>query len=175
MISKDIFIAFQKGDIVAYEKIFKAYYNRVRGFVLSIIKSDSYSKDITHNVFLILWERRNQLQAIKTFDSYLFTIARNEAYQFLRKQQIHNRYVEHVEYNYSESAPEVFGIIESEELMLLIRSILSKLPEQKREIFLLSREEGLTNDEIASKFNISSKTVANNISEVLRIIRDVID
>jgi RNA polymerase sigma-70 factor (ECF subfamily) len=108
----------------------------------------------------------------KSFNSYLHTIARNAAINFLKHKYVHDTYlniVESTEYS-STSEEELIA----KELGLLIDGVVDEMPEQRKQIYLLSRNEGLTNTEIAEKLNTTKRNVESQLSLALKEIRKAI-
>ena len=147
--------AFQDGNHKAFETVFIAYYNKTKAFIDGYIKSESDSID-----------------ASKSFSSYLHTIARNSAINFLRHKYVHDTYLNSSqEIEYSSTSEE--DLI-AKELGLLIDDIVGKMPEQRKMIYTLSRQEGLSNAEIAIQLNTTKRNVESQLSLALKEIRKAI-
>ena len=129
------------------------------------------AKDIVHNVFVNLWEKRDQLDASTSFKSYLFTAVHNRSLNYIRDQKKFdkNEFVpetnEAINYESADS-------LETTELQKKINNAIDSLPEKCREIFLLNRFEELKYQEIADKLNISIKTVETQMSKALKTLRE---
>lgn len=163
-------IEISKGDRAAFDALFMLYYPKVKNFVFGFVKNEDDAFDLSQDVFLKIWNNRSRLPEITHFKTYLFQIAKNTVYDFFRRKVLFD------DYSMKESLNrEQFDLpheaIEAEELELLIYGLIDSMPEQRRQIFKMSRVEGLSNDEIASKMNISKRTVETHISNVLKEIR----
>lgn len=165
----------QKGDHEAFEKLFRSYYEELCAFVDSRIGDLRGSDDIVQNVFLSLWRRRKDLAIRSTVRAYLFGAARNESisHRERRKRQTEDNEVrrKHWERVRSWSNPNPVDEIERDELRHVIRESIAALPERRREVYILSRQHGLTYKEIARVMDISPKTVDNQMVEALRFLR----
>jgi len=156
--------AFQDGNHKAFETVFIAYYNKTKTFIDGYIKSESDAEELTEDLFVNLWINHDSIDASKSFSSYLHTIARNSAINFLKHKYVHDTYLnssQEIEYS-------------SKELGLLIDDIVGKMPEQRKMIYTLSRQEGLSNAEIAIQLNTTKRNVESQLSLALKEIRKAI-
>ena len=154
--------AFQDGNHKAFETIFIAYYNKTKTFIDGYIKSEPDAEELTEDLFVNLWINRHSIDTSKSFNSYLHTIARNAAINFLNHNQ---------ETGYSSTSEE--DLI-AKELEMLIDELVGGMPEQRRMIYTLSRNEGLSNAEIAERLNTTKRNVESQLSLALKEIRKVI-
>lgn len=164
--------ALRNGNHKAFEKVFIAYYDKTKTFVYDYIKSEPDAEEITEELFVNLWENRHSINTSKSFYSYLHTIARNSAINFLKHKYIHDAYLANTENTESSSTAEEELI--AKELGLLIDDIIDKMPEQRKKIYLLSRQEGLSNTEIAEQLNTTKRNVESQLSLALKEIRRAI-
>ena len=160
------------GNHQAFDDVYIAYYNKIKNFINGLIKSDYEAEELTQDIFMKLWINRETIDPNKSFNSYMYTIARNTAFNYLKHKIVETTY----EYNHSipEGIEETEEIIFANEIKLLIDLTIEKMPEKRKQIFKLSRNEGFTNQEIAEKLNLSKKTVENQISLALKELRSII-
>ena len=122
--------AFQDGNHKAFETVFIAYYNKTKTFIDGYIKSESDAEELTEDLFVNLWINHDSIDASKSFSSYLHTIARNSAINFLKHKYVHDTYLNSSqEIEYSSTSEE--DLI-AKELGLLIDDIVGKMPEQRK-------------------------------------------
>ena len=137
-----------------------------------MLKDHSEAEDITQDIFLKIWRNRTSIGAVDAFGPYLFRMARNAVYDRFDNRSVRENYARRAsllpEYELPDSA------IDSRDLLLLIRMVVEKMPEQRRRIFRMSREEGLSNDQIAEQLSISRRTVENQISRALAELRKLV-
>ncbi|BFK96570.1 RNA polymerase sigma-70 factor [Alistipes onderdonkii] len=137
-----------------------------------MLKDHSEAEDITQDIFLKIWRNRTSIGAVDAFGPYLFRMARNAVYDRFDSRSVRENYARRAsllpEYELPDSA------IDSRDLLLLIRMVVEKMPEQRRRIFRMSREEGLSNDQIAEQLSISRRTVENQISRALAELRKLV-
>ena len=166
-----------KGNYKAFDSLFNAYCDRLYHFVVSIVKVSQIAEDIVQEVFVTIWEKRNELDRHKSFKSFLFSIAYNETISVLRKKKTENTYIEKVQEKIAESKVLNTPDLEMEyhEIKNHVNDVIESMPERRREIFLLSRNEGLTYTEIANKLDISKNTVENQMVSALKTIREKIN
>jgi len=161
-----------KGSINAFDELFKIYSGKIFNFTRFFLKSIEEAEEITQEVFVAVWENRSKIDPKKSFSSYIFGIAKNKIFNLIR-QKVH--YIQFIEKNSEENE-----IINDEknflnkELQNLINECIENLPPKRKEIFKLSREEGLTYKEIAEKLNISENTVDVQIRKSLKQLQEVL-
>ena len=159
--------AFQDGNHKAFETIFIAYYNKTKTFINGYIKSEPDAEELTEDLFVNL-----SIDTSRSFNSYLHTIARNAAINFLKHKYVCDAYLNNnQETGYSSTSEE--DLI-AKELEMLIDELVGGMPEQRRMIYTLSRNEGLSNAEIAERLNTTKRNVESQLSLALKEIRKVI-
>ena len=164
--------ALRNGDQKAFKEVFVAYYNKTKAFIYGYIKSEEDAEELAEDMFVNLWINRNTIDISKSFDSYLHTIARNSALNFLKHKQVQDKYLNELpdwETHYSTEEDYI-----AKELGLLVEDIVNKMPEQRKQIYMLSRNEGLSNGEIAEKLNTTKRNVESQLSLALKEIRKAI-
>jgi RNA polymerase sigma-70 factor, ECF subfamily len=172
----DLILLLQKGDRVAFYHIYERYSKRLYGFVLRYIKQDADAEEIIQEVFVKIWEARNRIDAYSSFESFLFTVAYNTTISLLRKRVSENKYINYLKtLQQPDVSYEVDNEIRFNELNEKVNSLLDQLTPRQKEIFLLSRQEGLTHDEIAGKLEISLNTVKKHMTNTLAFLKSHID
>jgi len=166
----------KKGDIAAFNDIYKMYCHKLHRFVLMYLKQDEDAEEIVQEVFVKIWESRSKIDIYASFESFLFTIAYNSTISLLRKRMSENKSREYLKsLQQIDSEDQVIDEIRFKELNHQIHSLLEQLTPRQREIFLLSREDGLTHKEIAEKLDISENTVNNHLVTILKFLKSHID
>lgn len=164
----------RKGSRHAFETLFKSYSPKLLSFCGRYFNNDQDCEEIVQEVFIKLWNNRENIREADTFESFLYTIAKNHIYNVLRKN-IHRKAFD--DYNLSHLLKESFNIEEEQnfaELFIIVKSITKSLPEQRRKVFVMSRFKGFTNKEIAKELNISINTVETHIKLALKKFREVL-
>jgi RNA polymerase sigma-70 factor (ECF subfamily) len=161
-----LFARLKTGDVNAFEMIFKQYYNPLCSYAYTLLGDRDEAADTVQRTMTTLWEKSPELD-LQYGKSYLYTAVRNSALNVIKHRKVQARHI-------NELRPENFQteIQESEQpLQNKINTALEKLPTQCRAVFELSRYEELRYAEIAERLGISVKTVENQISKALRIMR----
>jgi len=163
---------FINGDQTAFELLFRFYYPGLVTFVSQIISDRDEAEEIVQDFFVNVWTSKKSIHQVTSLKSYFFVSVKNRAFNYLKKEQIKEKTLcqlkELVEKDFLYH-PDLF--VESE-LQQQIANAMEKLPERTREIFMMSRFKGITNDEIATQLELSKRTVETQISNALKILRN---
>ena len=159
-----------RGDGKAFEAMYRHYYPRLGQFLMRFVQSQKIAEDLTHNLFYNIWEKRENLEPRGTLRAYLYTSARNHALNYLdkHKNRHHVSLDNHLKLNGQENKSE--ESIEYKEFSRAVKIAVSQLPDRRRQIFLLHREDKLTYKEIADTLDISIKTVETQMSRSLKFL-----
>lgn len=161
-----------KGD---FEKLYKLYYPKMFAFAKNYVPANEDAENIVQDVFLILWERKEEIEISFTLTTYLFTLVKNRCLNFLRHKLIEEEYNSQMkeELGFKLYALETFNYSyqSEEELQEVIQRALDTLPERCREVFIKSRIEGLKYKEISDELGISVNTVENQMVTALKKLR----
>jgi len=161
----------RKGDKQALDEIYKFFYPKLYVFAKSFLKVEDDINDILQDVFVKLWLSREKIGKVETFNSYLFTIAKNAIVSYFREKSKDQKFEARVKKILVSAENEYNDELEYKDLKQNLESIIDQLPDKRKQIFKLSREEGLSNKEIAEKLDISVKTVEDHMRHALRFIR----
>lgn len=159
----------RSGDAVALKLIYNKYWNRLYLSAYNILKDQQICEDIIQEIFIKLWNKRENIEIKVSLKSYLFASTRYEVYRQVRYGSVYEGLFENV-YDRMET-PSEYGNIEHRELLSQINSIVDKLSTKCKVVYKLSREEQLSHKQIASQLDISPKTVENHLNKALRQLR----
>lgn len=163
----------KNSDINAFEVLFKKYQPVLFRQVLFQTGDIDLSHDIVQETFIRIWNHRKSLKPHLSFLAYAFKIGRNILIDTIKHQNIRNRednILALLDLYKNENPEETFQLKMLQEQIIAI--INNNLPNRCREIFILSRLENKTNKEIAELFHITTKTVENQITYALKILRN---
>lgn len=169
---KELLLRIAEGDEKAFTELFNAFDPKVYPFVLKMVKSESLAEEITQEVFVKIWTGRSKLTHIENPEAYIIRMAANHSINAIKKHVSDrvfllrlsqepgndNHYHTENQFNYTETRR-------------LIDEAAELLPAQQKQVFHLSRTEGLNYEEIAERMKISKNTVRNHLVEALKSIR----
>jgi len=160
----------RQGDTAAFQELYFRMRSKVIGFSYKFLRSQEGAKELTQEVFVKLWENREKIDASKNIESLLFVMVRYSMLDTWKRKLRYDNFLEtqsKVE-QYQDSTAQYMDYQEC--YAVLTRSI-EALPQQAQKVYRLSREEGLSHQEIADQLQISTNTVSNHIKKSMRQIR----
>lgn len=168
----DIIHAFRKGDPQAFDAFFRLHYRPLCYFAAQLIGDPSEAEDIVKDTFVKLWHRHADFDNPHTIKAFLYVTTRNAGINFLRHLKVKNNFSREFAYLEESRRDElVLNQLIRAEFMQEIYNEIEKLPEKRREVFKLAYFEGLKNDEIAHRLDISVFTVKVQKGKALTALR----
>lgn len=168
---RELLARIAEGDEAAFSVLYRHYARRMFPFLFKMTGSEDAAEDVIQNTFLSLWLNRVHLAELENFGGYIFRTAGNHAYNLLAR----NLNTKKRETIAAGEAPGPQDTTSQEvlfkEAQKLVNQAVSELPEQRKKIFRLYREERLSYNEIAERLNISPSTVRNSMAAALESIR----
>ena len=171
----ELFAGLAGGDEKAFEVIYRHYTKRLFPYIQKLVKVPELAEELIQDIFVQLWINRSVFSNVEHPTSYLFSIANRQALKYLKKVASDARILKSIT-DYTESSRN-----ETEEQLLLRESVeaidlaVAQLPEQRRLIWELSRNEGLSHDQIAERLSISKNTVKNQMVHAIKHVRNFLD
>lgn len=162
------------GNSSAFRKCFEKYYDDLCNFVNLYVRDEATSEDIVQDIFFYLWKNRSSISINSSFKHYLFYSAKNKSLNHLRNQRSHASKEQDTIYVEDFVSDSTNQDIAAAELSNLLNAAISKLPPKCKEVYLLSRDENLTNKEISERLGISVKTVENQMTIALRKLKETL-
>lgn len=162
----------RQGKREAFNEIFHLFSDRIFKLARKMHLNHEESEEIVQDVFLIIWEKRKFLDVDKDFRAYIFKIAKSLIIKNFRRKSLYFAYQEYVQSEPITFHSDTESLVDYQNLLELLENEISRLPESRRQIFLLSRRENLSNDEIARQLGISRRTVENQIYRTLKLLKD---
>jgi len=166
-------------DVTHFNEIFKTYKEQFTLFAKSYIRDSAVAEDIYMESMVVYWEKHNTLPSDTNIPAYILTIVKNKSLNYLRHLHI-QREAEEMLYSHSQRELDLristLEACEPTELFLndikkIVMITLDALPQKTREVFMMSRNTDLTNQEIAWKMGISVKGVEFHINKALKVFR----
>ncbi|HTN37614.1 MAG TPA: RNA polymerase sigma-70 factor [Arachidicoccus sp.] len=174
--NEQLFELLKCSDEGAFAEIFSRYDRRIYRFIHKMVKDNGIATDVTQEVFIRIWTKREQLAEVHNMEAYIFTIASNltlnQIKKRLRERQIREKLQSQWRQNKASDADNLLLLHDCE---TLVARVVEQLPPQQKRIYRLSREEGLNYEEISQTMKISPNTVRNHLVKALQTIRIYIE
>lgn len=165
--------AVASGDKGAFTKLFYMFHQELGEFILKLTKSKPIAEEVVQEVFIKVWTHREALSGVKSFRAYLFTVARNHAFNVLRDETRKTLLIEDFERYPLVDTDDT--AVEKEALYAIVEKAVALLPPQQQKVWKLNKEEGLPYQKIAEQLKLSPLTVKRHISlamaSIIRYVR----
>jgi RNA polymerase sigma-70 factor (family 1) len=170
---RELLLRTSEGDREAFSELFRSHWVHLFNYVKKITKSPEIAEEIVSDVFLKIWTNREYMKDVQSIDAFLMTIARNKAIDFFRLTVKNSKLKEAI-------AKEMEGRTErgadylllDKETKEILQKAIGQLSPQRRLVFMMSKEEGLSHTEIAQRMNLSHQTVKNTLTAALTSIKE---
>jgi RNA polymerase sigma-70 factor (ECF subfamily) len=159
----------RKSDRKVFESLFRTYYPRLCIFGLRFFDNPQITEDIAQDLFVVLWEKRKQLEIKTSLHSFIFQAYRNRCLDYIKHQKVIQKYIDEKINDPDEK--QLNDYLEIEEKKFKIHKAIESLPPKCKKVFMMSRFEGLKQQVIADQLGISVKTIKAQIGKALKIIR----
>ena len=167
----DLLRRIQAGDEAAYDTVFRAWYPVLVRVATAIVHDQDAAEELAQDVMVQMWNRRHVVDVDTPLKAYLLRAVRNRALNHLRHLKVRRESEPDVEATYNEPLSADMPVAGTE-LAAAAKVAVTQLPPRCREIFELSRVDGLKYAEIAEALDISQKTVEAQMGKALKILRE---
>lgn len=161
----------EKISLPQFEDLFRSQYADLCAVANKYLEDLDAAEEVVQSVFVKFWEGKDSLEIKQSVKGYLFTAVKNNCLNQLKHLKIKEEYKAHNQREIALEESQFEGDMESSELADKIQESIEKLPDARKQIFMLSRYEGLKYKEIAEKLNISIKTVENQMGSALKFLK----
>lgn len=168
----ELFKKVKLGDEKAFESLFKFYYQRLCHYATSILDDMDEAEEVVQQVFINIWDKREQVYIETSIQSYLYRAVNNYCLNKIKQRKVYGWHHNEFKKETSDSVESTGQAVISNELRTSIMDAVDLLPEQCKLVFQLSRFEGMKHKEIADELQISTKTVENHIGKALKHMKD---
>lgn len=159
------------GDQQAFDKIYYLYCDKLYAFSIGLLKDPHSAQETVQEVFVKLWEKRDQINLEMNFDNYLITITHNCIKKKFRKRKIERKAKDNLMKAERENVSSHENIFIYNDLFLKASKFIEKLPPRRKQVYIMRRQEGLKIKEIAAILNISKRTVECHLSKALKSLK----
>lgn len=163
-------ISLREGEMRALEYFYNCYKPQLFNFLLPYCKDQVIAEELVQDAYLKLWDSRKGIDATRNVKNFLFTIAKNLAFDQIKRVKLEQRFAHQVVLNIQQDNGTLDGIILSDYNRCLTK-VIAAMPERHRQVFSLSRDRHLSNAEISAELSISVKTVEKHMTGTLKTIR----
>lgn len=162
----------RKGNGSAFEKLYHSYFPKIYNFSFKLLKNKEEAEEVAQDVFKNIWVNKERLDENLSFQGLLFKAAKNLIQNIWRKNLNNELYIKEVVSGMEEGKKTTDEIVEYNDIKKIIDNNIEMLPQKRKQIFLLSREKGLSYKEIARELKISENTVDTQIRNALNFLRE---
>ncbi len=169
---KELLLSVAAGDGSAFEQLFDAYWDHIYQVAFTLTKSRETARDIVQEIFIKIWLLREELPQKDNFPNFLFIVARNHILDELRRKVKEDPFADQLQAWFRQSPLQADQQLLYHESQALIHQAVSNLTEQQRQVYLLTRENGWSQEEIAQHLQVSKNTVKTHMTRALTAIRE---
>jgi len=173
-ISPEVLAALCQGNHHAYSTVYAHYQKPLCDFISALTRSSEDAEDITHDVFISMWENREKLDPEQGIRRYLYAVAKHMSMRYFRKKKREGQYLQHNGIHISKDIISADEILFAKEADSLIDRSISRMPPVRKQIFELFYKEDLSYDQIADRLSMNKATVANHLTHAKKDIRKVL-
>lgn len=169
---KELVDKIKQNDSGAFRLLFDRYFQVLLTVAINLLRDVNSAKDIVQEVFFQLWKKRATINILSNVEGYLKRATVNRSLTYIKSK----KKVTTLEYAHNEASKQVEGqqLLEAQDVNEVIQATLDQLPERCRTIFVMKRIEGMSLKEIAEKLDISPKTVENQITKALKVLKEAV-
>lgn len=168
---QDLLRLLRTGNERAFTDIYQRYFQLLYNYAYKKLRDQDLAKDMLHDLFAHLWEKRQTIPSINNLPAYLFTAINRKLIDHFLHEKVAVRYIDSFVVFLGNREEKTDHLIREKQLMAAIEAEIMDLPPRMREVFELSRKQHLSHKEIALRMEISEKTVDRQISNALNILK----
>ena len=168
---QELFGRIKKGSKEAFRSLFDRYGLRIHRFACGYLKSDHDAEELVQEVFLKLWDKRESLDSSQNAKGFIFKVAVNTIYDFIRRKNLQQAFLEFAGQTQVNS-DETWHEVVYNDMLGQVNNLIRQMPEQRQRVFKMSRENGLSNDEIAERLGLSKRTVENQLYRATAFLKN---
>ena len=174
MTEQEMLTGMKKGDSRAFRALFDAYYKYLVVSSFNVLGDFEKAKDLAQDVFADMWQKRDRVEVKSTLKGYLRRAVINKTLNHIKAQRMVFNDPNDLPENTTQ-ADNPQQKIEAEDLQKIINKAIDSLPEKCKVVFVLRRLENMSHKEIAAQLGISPKTVENQMTKALKVLRKAVE
>lgn len=160
-----------EGDEQAFSHLYHQTNAGLYNAVMTYVKDPDTAREIVQQVYIKLWDSRRLLKDVRSLKDYLFILARNTVFDHIKKHTVEMKYLAALRAQASVPDNNVISDMQERECGNLLRQVVSRLPPQQREAFLMASEQEMSYDKIAVRMRVSKFTVKRHLELARRHVR----
>ncbi len=173
-LNNQLYTKLKAGDKSAFQDLFEKYYTSLFFYACKFV-DDELARDLVHDIFMIFWQNRENINITSSLSAYLFRMVRNRCLQEIERQKVRDDFnqesiqslkLDELAY-YNDGLKSIIEL----ELEQKLKEAMDKMPDGCRKVFVMSRFDGLKNREIAEQLEISVKAVEKQMTKALKILK----
>jgi RNA polymerase sigma-70 factor (family 1) len=161
----------READEAAFRRVYEMYKSKLYWYCLKFVKSSEIVEEIVQDVFVKLWEHKEFLQPDTSLGAFLYTLAKHRVLNHIKKEALHTSYIKEKIFTTNTSGNPTESEVEYADYMEAANIAITRLPAQRQLIFKMSRQEEMSNQEIAVALGISKNTVKVQLVKALKTLR----
>ncbi|UKJ07651.1 RNA polymerase sigma-70 factor [Solitalea lacus] len=167
----ELFNLVKQGNKRAFEELYNRHWERLFVLACNKLSSKDDAIDLLQDLFFLFWEKREVILITDSVASYLNVMLKHRVFNFYKHTQVVQKHTDHVKATQNDSDQSTLNQLNFNELNRSLEFEINRMPEKMREIFLLSRVEGLSINEISNRLSISEQTVKNQVSNAIKRLK----
>lgn len=171
---KELINLLVQGDVKAFDAVFMLYSGKVYNTMMKLLNDSDLAEDLVQDIFLSLWEKRSNINPELNFEAYIAIIARNMAYHELGNAMRRSHLSVELDQASLVTESEWEEEIDAKSFKEYLMQVIAQFPKVRKEVFVMSRFDQLSNAEIAQRLKISERTVESHIYKALQELRKVV-
>lgn len=167
----ELITLWQQGDEQAFAVLYKNHLIPLTAIAYNKTGDRETAEELVQETFINLYQHKASLEADTSVKAYLYVILKNKITDYYRREVLHQRYTDYAAAHTPSESLSPLVYVETRQLEALLKDAIEKLPAQCQRVFRLSREENLSDKEIAAEMGISVNTVEQHKGKALRLLR----
>ena len=159
------------GDEQAFCRLYQQTNAGLYNAVMTYVRDTEAAREIVQQVYIRIWDSRRLLRSVRSFSDYLFILTRNLVFDHIKKHTVEIRHLAEFRAHAPITDDNILSNIQERECGQMLRQVVSRLPEQQRQVYLLASEEEMSYDKIAARMQLSRLTVKRHLELARRFVR----